>query len=317
MALWRLSLPPPSASCHLTNRLPHSDGISSLCLPSSSSLTVFPSSNFPLRSSFLPQLPRRPFSTKSRGALPPQEMSRRPDTSCELPSLEKTEMSPIFSEPGRVADFPLAAGVYAIFDKEGVLQYMGLSRRLVASIHGHAEELPDLCATVKVAVVDAPNRDTLTAAWKSWMDEHIAAGGGVPPGNESGNTTWTARKVKRVKPDIKLTPGAHVELTVPITELIDKVVKECKVVAFIKGTRTSPECGFSHRLLTILNEARCDYETLNVLDENHNPGLRDAIKAYSQWPTVPQLYVKGEFLGGVDIMEEMLESGELKKALSV
>eukprot|EP00897_Mesotaenium_endlicherianum_P006428 jgi/Mesen1/5813/ME000293S04967 len=163
------------------------------------------------------------------------------------------------------------------------------------------------------------------------MEQHIALAGKVPPGNESGNTTWTSKKVKRVKPELKLTPGAHVKLNVPISELLDKVVKECEVVAFIKGTRGAPsgslvwdlekaicvvegdcQCGFSHRVLTILNEQRVDYETLNVLDEDHNPGLRDAIKAYSQWPTIPQLYVKGEFVGGADVLDEMVESGEIK-----
>lgn len=139
------------------------------------------------------------------------------------------------------------------------------------------------------AVVDAPERAALTDAWKAWMEEHINSGGNVPPGNVSGNTTWTARKARSAKPEIKLTPGAHVKLNVPIEALIDKVVKDLKVVAFIKGTRTSPQCGFSHRVLTILNEHGVDYEVLNVLDDDHNPGLREAIKKYSQWPTIPQV----------------------------
>ncbi len=62
-----------------------------------------------------------------------------------------------------------------------------------------------------------------------------------------------------------------------------------QVVAFIKGTRTAPACGFSYKLLQILNETRVDFEVVNVLDEVYNPGLRDAIKSYSQWPTIPQV----------------------------
>lgn len=89
-----------------------------------------------------------------------------------------------------------------------------------------------------------------------------------------------------------------------------------QVVAFIKGTRSQPQCGFSHKMLTILNESRTDYEVVNVLDEFHNPGLREAIKQYSQWPTIPQLYVSGEFVGGSDIVEEMQGNGELQQALS-
>jgi glutaredoxin-related protein len=142
---------------------------------------------------------------------------------------------------------------------------------------------------VQFVVVDTPERAALTDAWKAWMEEHINNGGNVPPGNVQGNTTWTARKARLAKPEIKLTPGAYVKLNVPIEFLIDKVVKELKVVAFIKGTRTAPQCGFSHRVLTILNEQAVDYEVLNVLDEDHNPGLREAIKKYGQWPTIPQV----------------------------
>lgn len=62
-----------------------------------------------------------------------------------------------------------------------------------------------------------------------------------------------------------------------------------QVVAFVKGTRTVPQCGFSHKVLSMLNEARADYEVVDVLDEVHNPGLREAIKTFSQWPTIPQV----------------------------
>lgn len=89
-----------------------------------------------------------------------------------------------------------------------------------------------------------------------------------------------------------------------------------QVVAFVKGTRSQPQCGFSHKMMQILNDSRTDYEVVNVLDDFHNPGLRDAIKQYSQWPTIPQLYVSGEFVGGSDIVEEMQASGELQKVLS-
>jgi Grx4 family monothiol glutaredoxin len=225
------------------------------------------------------------------------------------------EVEPVELTDAASGSFPAAPGIYAVYDKTGALQYVGLSRRVSASLQSHLRDLPELCATAKYAVVDAPERAALTDAWKAWMEEHINSGGNVPPGNVSGNTTWTARKARSAKPEIKLTPGAHVKLNVPIEALIDKVVKDLKVVAFIKGTRTSPQCGFSHRVLTILNEHGVDYEVLNVLDDNHNPGLREAIKKYSQWPTIPQVYVKGEFVGGADVLDEMVQSGELKELL--
>eukprot|EP00850_Spirogloea_muscicola_P004529 SM000019S05073 [mRNA] locus=s19:785219:786275:- [translate_table: standard] len=168
---------------------------------------------------------------------------------------------------------------------------------------------------LQVAVVDAPDRAALSEAWKMWMEEHIQSGGAVPPGNESGNKAWTTRTVRRVRPDIKLMPGPNTKLTLPLSELLAKVVNDFEIIAFIKGTRTAPQCGFSHRMLTILNEQGANYETLNVLDEEHNAGVREALKDFSSWPTIPQLYIRGEFVGGADILEEMLYSGQLQALL--
>src|ERR1044071_4794680 len=90
---------------------------------------------------------------------------------------------------------------------------------------------------------------------------------------------------------------------------IDEIVKQSDIVLFMKGTALFPQCGFSSRAVAILDHLGVGFETVDVLQD---PELRDGIKAYSDWPTVPQLYVKGEFLGGSDIMMEMFEAGELK-----
>jgi monothiol glutaredoxin len=89
---------------------------------------------------------------------------------------------------------------------------------------------------------------------------------------------------------------------------IDALVKAKDVVLFMKGTELFPQCGFSSRAVAILNHLGADYETVDVLQDQE---IRQGIKAYSDWPTIPQLYVKGEFVGGSDIMMEMYESGEL------
>jgi len=89
---------------------------------------------------------------------------------------------------------------------------------------------------------------------------------------------------------------------------IDNTVKSHDVVLFMKGTPLFPQCGFSSTAIAILDRLGVDYETVDVLAD---AAVRSGIKAYSDWPTVPQLYVKGEFLGGSDIMMEMYESGEL------
>ena len=99
----------------------------------------------------------------------------------------------------------------------------------------------------------------------------------------------------------------------PIQQQIDDLVKSNRVVLFMKGTAQFPQCGFSGRAIQVLKA--CGVEniaTVNVLDD---PEVRQGIKEYSNWPTIPQLYVNGEFIGGSDIMTEMYESGELKALL--
>eukprot|EP00270_Netrium_digitus_P006212 TRINITY_DN18525_c0_g1_i1.p1 TRINITY_DN18525_c0_g1~~TRINITY_DN18525_c0_g1_i1.p1 ORF type:complete len:330 (+),score=85.25 TRINITY_DN18525_c0_g1_i1:27-992(+) len=234
-----------------------------------------------------------------------------------LPSLQQADAVNLaggFKWEGQV---PQAAGVYAVMDEEGQVQYIGLSRKLLASLQVHAEtQPPHLCARAKFAVVCASSREEMVGAWKSWMEVHVAATGELPTGNQPGNTDWSSpRRTARTKPDVRLTPGRNMALNVPITELIAQVVKEFDIVVFIKGSRTSPQCGFSQRIVTLLNQQGVGYESLDVLDEEHNPGLRDAIKDFSQWPTIPQVYVNGEFIGGADILEEMDASGQLTSLL--
>ena len=95
-----------------------------------------------------------------------------------------------------------------------------------------------------------------------------------------------------------------------IAKWIDDQVKSTDVVLFLKGTPDQPMCGFSGRLVQILDYVGVPYEGINVLESD---ALRQGIKDYSSWPTIPQLYVKGEFVGGCDIVTEMFQSGELKQ----
>ena len=96
-------------------------------------------------------------------------------------------------------------------------------------------------------------------------------------------------------------------------ERIDALVKSNEVVLFMKGTALFPQCGFSSRAVAILDHLGVPFETVDVLQDQE---IRQGIKDYSDWPTVPQLYVKGEFVGGSDIMMEMFESGELQQLVS-
>ncbi|HYW16774.1 MAG TPA: Grx4 family monothiol glutaredoxin [Allosphingosinicella sp.] len=91
---------------------------------------------------------------------------------------------------------------------------------------------------------------------------------------------------------------------------IEALVQKNDVVLFMKGTALFPQCGFSSKAVSILDHLGVGFETVDVLQD---PEIRQGVKEYSDWPTVPQLYVKGEFVGGSDIMTEMYEAGELQQ----
>jgi len=97
---------------------------------------------------------------------------------------------------------------------------------------------------------------------------------------------------------------------------IDELVKSKPIVLFMKGNASFPQCGFSGRAIQILEACGVDLKTVKTVNVLEDEAIRSGIKQYSNWPTIPQLYINGEFIGGSDIMMEMYESGELKKALA-
>lgn len=99
----------------------------------------------------------------------------------------------------------------------------------------------------------------------------------------------------------------------PVFAEIQSHIDSSPVMLFMKGTPMFPQCGFSARVIQILKHAGVPFKTVNVLE---NPAIRDGIKTFSNWPTIPQLYVKGEFIGGCDIVTEMYQSGELQTLLA-
>lgn len=98
-----------------------------------------------------------------------------------------------------------------------------------------------------------------------------------------------------------------------MNEKIDAMVKGHPCVLFMKGTSAFPQCGFSHQAVQLLLKHGAQFKDINILEDEE---LRQGLKIYSDWPTFPQLYVRGEFIGGVDIMREMDEAGELAQVLS-
>ena len=99
-----------------------------------------------------------------------------------------------------------------------------------------------------------------------------------------------------------------------ILKEIDDIVKNNDVVLFMKGSKHMPQCGFSATVVAILQRLNVSFEDVNVLESLE---MRQGIKDYTDWPTIPQLYIKGEFVGGCDIVKEMAETGELQKLLQI
>lgn len=97
-----------------------------------------------------------------------------------------------------------------------------------------------------------------------------------------------------------------------IKQKIDNLIKNHSIILFMKGTKLMPMCGFSNTVVQVLNLFNVDYHTVNVLDD---PSLRENIKLYSNWPTIPQLYINCEFIGGSDIVIDLYKKGELQEII--
>lgn len=103
-------------------------------------------------------------------------------------------------------------------------------------------------------------------------------------------------------------------MTPELKQRIDNIVNSGKIVVFMKGNKLMPQCGFSNNVVQILNVLSVPFETFDVLDDYE---VRQGIKEYSSWPTIPQVYINGEFVGGSDIMVELYQSGELQQMVEV
>lgn len=103
-------------------------------------------------------------------------------------------------------------------------------------------------------------------------------------------------------------------MTPELKERLDKLVRDNKILVFMKGNKLMPQCGFSNNVVQILNTLGVPYETLDVLEDYE---IRQGIKEYSNWPTIPQVYIDGQFIGGSDIMIELYQKGELQQMVEV
>jgi monothiol glutaredoxin len=103
-------------------------------------------------------------------------------------------------------------------------------------------------------------------------------------------------------------------MTPELKEQIDNLVHQNKILVFMKGTKLMPQCGFSNNVVQILNTLGVPFETIDILEDS---AIRQGIKEYSNWPTIPQVYIDGQFVGGSDVLIEMYQKGELQQMVEV
>ena len=252
---------------------------------------------------------------------PPARPSARAAPASPPPTLRlwDAETADLTPEAAEAAE---AAGVYYVYAKDGGLQFIGLSRRVAGTLKAHAAQFGPgaVWSAAVVAAPDGATQDALQELWKAEMLAHIQRGNQPPPGNGRGAGSWgRALKVpKRAALQLRRQAGElGLPADAPTASLIEATVKRKPVVAFIKGTRAEPECGFSAQVVNLLDACRADFDVVNVLDDVGNPAdTLDTLKEFSTWPTIPQVFAAGEFLGGSDILTDMHGSGLLVRVVA-
>lgn len=151
-------------------------------------------------------------------------------------------------EEGQPTDLPSKSGVYAIYDADNKLQFVGISRNIHLSVDAHYKKLGDVVHSVKCGVLENATKDDLHAAWKEWLQAGVDEQGAIPPGNAGPEKEkWQGKPKARPKPEIRLTAGKGADdLTCDIKELVEMLVKDKHIVAFVKGTRTQPQVRMRH-----------------------------------------------------------------------
>lgn len=233
--------------------------------------------------------------------------------------------------PGNIEDLPMEAipndgspmpghwrrpGVYGVYAEDGSLQFVAAASDVGEAVYGHVKTIKDgrRVYAVRMLTVDEPDSAPLDQMSENWVMALFNSGLPVPPGNTDEAPEW--RETAWV-PDIYFT-GAMVAGNTEsrVEEEIKKILRDHTVVLFMKGTRASPRCGFSKAVVDVLERQVGDgFVCVDCLDTGRNFGLREGIKRFSSWPTIPQLYVNGDFVGGADIVQGMESNGELSAVL--
>lgn len=208
-------------------------------------------------------------------------------------------------------------GVYGVYAEDGSLQYVAAVNNVANAVETHVLIIRDSSRVHAVRMMgvsraeDAPLREIAD----NWVYSLEKNGLPIPPGNTGGASEWT---VQLPTSDVSFSNDIiAADSDIRVEEEIRQILDKHRVVVFVKGTRAMPRCGFSRAVISILErQVGDDFVCVDCLDTNKNPGLRDGIKRFSNWPTIPQLYIGGEFIGGCDIVQEMQVNGELAVVLN-
>ncbi len=230
---------------------------------------------------------------------------------CLLSNISQVPLEPI-PENGALPEHWSKAGVYGVYDKNSELQYVASVPNVGEAIENHRNVLndPNRVHSVRMIIVDDPDTAPLDELARNWVFTTVNVTE-PPPGNCEVSPEWRIVPEKNTGPDVTFRQGAS-EARLEIMHILRKH----RIVLFMKGTFFEPMCGFSYQTLEILKDMAGDkLKVVNCLDAEKNPDLREAIKTYSEWPTIPQLYINGDFVGGADIVASLAESGELNSMI--
>lgn len=223
-------------------------------------------------------------------------------------NVESIPPDPIPSDPSQFPPHWSLPGVYGIYNADNQLQYVAAAINVHDAIATHVRLINDpyRLHSVRTLLVADAEAAPLGEIAENWVLTHVEYEG-IPPGNSDEAPEW---REEEWKPDVYVCAGE------PIEGEIRSLLRRNRVVLFMKGKRDAPRCGFSERTVAVLKGMLGDaFVCVDCLDER-NGTLREEIKNYSQWPTIPQLFVDGDFVGGADIVAEMQQNGKLKKMLA-
>lgn len=232
-------------------------------------------------------------------------------------NIDDLPLEPIPSNGAPLPSYWDRPGLYGVYNAGGELQYVAAVDSVALAVGSHLKQIADPGRVHSLRMIAGDNMDeeTLGMMAENWVLSLVQAGHPMPPGNSDDEPEWRADVLlEDVSFSNTISAGSA---DARVREEIKEILREHRVVLFMKGRRSMPQCGFSRAVVGVLErQVGDDFVCVDCLDAAKNPGLREGIKQFTQWPTIPQLYVDGDFVGGADIVQEMDMNGELAAVLN-